>query len=81
MGTYLRGSHSRGPLLKGPRTQLVEALLSGGPLVRACLCMGPSFVGAPLFVGVLCSCTFCTCLNPALGRPGVGRPSGAFCMF
>jgi hypothetical protein len=61
-----------GPPLKGgpiqERPDVLKPFCLEDPLSESAFAWGPSFVGAPLFVGALCSCTSCTCLNPALAR-------------
>jgi hypothetical protein len=59
-----------GPPLKGApiqeRPDVLKPCCLEDPLSESAVSRSPSFVGAPLFVGALCSCTSCTCLNPAL---------------
>jgi hypothetical protein len=60
MGSHSRGPHSRGAAPNTLKPLCLEDLLSD-PFAR-----GPSFVGAPHFVGALCNGTCGTCLNTAL---------------
>jgi hypothetical protein len=59
-----------GPPLKGApiqeRPNILKPFCLEDPLSESVFAWGPSFVGTPLFVGGLRSCTSCTCLSPAL---------------
>jgi hypothetical protein len=81
-GGPLKGAHAREPSFNGAPfkgARLKEATTEGGstpnalkpfclwdPLLESIFARGPSFVGAPLFVGALGSCPSSPCLNPAL---------------
>jgi hypothetical protein len=60
------GPTQGGPHSRGLAPNALKPFFLGDPLSESAFAWGPSFVGAPLFVGALCSCTSCTCLNPAL---------------
>jgi hypothetical protein len=62
------GPHSRGPYSRGPASNTLKPFWLENPLSESAFARVPSFVGPPLFVGALCCCTSCTCLNPALAH-------------
>jgi hypothetical protein len=68
MGSHSRGPGSREPHSRGAAPNALKPLCQEDFLSESAFARGPSFVGAPLFVGALCNGTCGTCLNPALLR-------------
>jgi hypothetical protein len=66
-GVILKGGPTQGgPHSRGLAPDALKPFCLGEPLSESAFARGPSFFGAPIFVGALCSCTSCICLNPAL---------------